>query len=67
MSKQLAEEGTHLRYVQDLLARAYEAISDDGSNDAEHDVLIEVIDFLEDDVRAMGGDLPANPNDDDED
>jgi len=70
MAHELAEKGTHLRYVQDLLARAYDAMSEGGSNDAEHDVLYEFVQLAEDEIRKMGGDLPKDPGwfsqDDDE-
>jgi hemerythrin-like domain-containing protein len=57
----LAEEGTVLRQYQEALAEAYEAISDGGSNDAEHEALINLIDIVEHEVHAMGGELPSRP------
>jgi hypothetical protein len=61
----MSEMQTHLEYCQDLLARAYAAMGAAGSNDAEHDVLVEVVDYLEDDIRKMGGELPTHQYDED--
>jgi hypothetical protein len=61
----LAEEETHLRSLQELVARAYAAMSNAGSNDAEHDVLYELVEYAEDDIRRQGGDLPPDPSYDD--
>ena len=63
----LAPEGTHLRYVQDLVADAYAAMDpDSGSNDAEHEVLYAFVELAEDEIRSMGGDLPPHPGDEDD-
>jgi hypothetical protein len=61
----LAPEGTKLRYVQDLVARAYAAMGAAGSNDDEHDVLFELVEYAEDDIWRMGGELPPHQNDED--
>lgn len=60
----LAAEGTHLRYVQDLVARAYVAMGPSGSNDDEHDLLAEFLEYAEDDIRNMGGEMPTQSEDD---
>ncbi len=62
---ELAPEGTHLRHVQDLVARAYAAMGAAGSNDAEHDVLFELVEYAENDIRKMGGELPPHQEDED--
>lgn len=63
----MAPPQTHLQYCQDLLARAYRAMHPDlGTNDEEHEVLHEMTDLIENEVRKMGGELPPPPDDDED-
>lgn len=61
MSKQLATEGTHLRYVQDLVATTYEALHN-GTHEMVESCLHNLLEYAENDIRIMGGDLPRDPS-----
>lgn len=63
MAVKLAPEGTRLRELQDLIARAYHAMGAAGSNDEEHEVLYELVEYAENDIRSMGGELPPHMDD----
>jgi len=53
---------THLQYCEQLLGRIYHAVGPQGTAQDKDAVLYELTDFMEEEVRSMGGQFPPQPN-----